>query len=361
MLSIQTPTLLLNEDICRANIRRMADKAVAQKVQFRPHFKTHQSLKVGVWFRDVGVSAITVSSLEMAAYFAADGWDDITVAFPVNIREMATINRLAEKISLNLLVVDPASIGILNQQLTAEVGYFIKIDSGYHRTGLEPHETTLIDSILTRAGPYLRFRGFLTHAGHTYGASSAAEALALHRESRHRMQPLRRRYVKEYPQLIISVGDTPGCSLAADFADIDEIRPGNFVFYDVMQYQLGSCKLSDIAVALAVPVVALHPQRHQIVVYGGGVHLSKEWIPATDGLRNYGLVCRLDARGWSSALDGTLVCSLSQEHGCITASLQVISSLHVGDLVAVLPIHSCMTAQCMGGYTTLRGKVIDHG
>lgn len=360
MNHIIEPTLLLNEAICKANINRMTEKARRCGVQFRPHFKTHQSQHIAGWMRDAGVTAITVSSLSMAAYFAASGWDDITVAFPVNIREMQRINQLAEHIKLNLLIVDPVTVDLLNQQLTSEVGFFIKIDSGYHRTGLEPHETAAIHRILHSAGPNLQFRGFLTHAGHTYHASSPQEALALHQESRARMQPLRARYSQEYPHLIISVGDTPGCSLADDFADVDEVRPGNFVFFDVMQHFLGACRTADIAVALAAPVVAVHPQRDQIVVYGGGVHLSKEYVLGNDGLRCYGLVCRLDASGWSAPIANARMSSLSQEHGTITAPADVVAEIQVGDLLAILPVHSCMTAQCMRQYRSLDGEVIDH-
>ena len=60
----------------------MVDRAAAADVDFRPHFKTHRSREVGRWFRDFGVAAITVSSVDMAQYFSNDGWDDITIAFP---------------------------------------------------------------------------------------------------------------------------------------------------------------------------------------------------------------------------------------------------------------------------------------
>jgi D-serine deaminase-like pyridoxal phosphate-dependent protein len=70
---------------------------IAQKhsLAFRPHFKTHQSLELGNWFKDYGVTQITVSSLEMAEYFATQ-WNDITVAFPVNVLEINRINSLAK-------------------------------------------------------------------------------------------------------------------------------------------------------------------------------------------------------------------------------------------------------------------------
>src|SRR5690606_15145605 len=64
--SIAVPTLLLDETRARRNIERMAAAARFGEVRFRPHFKTHQAAGVGVWFRQAGVRAITVSSVAMA-------------------------------------------------------------------------------------------------------------------------------------------------------------------------------------------------------------------------------------------------------------------------------------------------------
>ena len=61
-IDIQKPTLVLNEERARANITRMAEKARANGVRLRPHFKTHQSAAIGDWFEAAGVRCITVSS-----------------------------------------------------------------------------------------------------------------------------------------------------------------------------------------------------------------------------------------------------------------------------------------------------------
>ena len=60
---IVRPTMLLDERRVHANIGRMAQKARANGVRFRPHFKTHQSERIGEWSRSEGVTAITVSSV----------------------------------------------------------------------------------------------------------------------------------------------------------------------------------------------------------------------------------------------------------------------------------------------------------
>ncbi len=68
----------------------------------------------------------------------------------------------------------------------------------------------------------------------------------------------------------------------------------------------------------------------------------------------------MDDNGWGPPVDGAYVGSLSQEHGVISAPRDLIERIEIGDLLGVLPVHSCLTANLMGGYTTLDGNLIDH-
>lgn len=357
-MNIQEPTLLLDTERCRANIKMMSEKATQSNTNFRPHCKTHQSLEIGRWFKEHGVTGITVSSLQMAEYFAAE-WDDITVAFPVNILEIERINLLAQKIQLNVLVEDPSNLRFLQQQLRASVGYFIKIDVGYQRTGLRPDQHNQIDALLTFATEsMLAFKGFLAHAGHTYRCRTHAEILNIHQDSLAIMQALKQHYLPKFPDHIISLGDTPSCSIAADFTGIDEVRPGNFVFYDLTQARIGSNVSAQIAVAMACPVVALHPERNEVILYGGGVHFSKDRLEQEPEGNVFGRVVRQEGSGWGAVVPELYLRSLSQEHGILTGPAEEISSYKIGDLVLVLPVHSCMTADAMQQYLTLEGRWI---
>jgi len=359
MKTIDIPTLILDEKKCRRNIRRMAEKARKHKLKFRPHFKTHQSLEIGRWFKEEGVEAITVSSLLMAEYFAPE-WEDITVAFPVNLREMDRLNALAGKIKLNVLIESAEAVSLLNEKLTAPVGFFIKIDVGSHRTGLQPDDYTTINEILrlSSTGSLLQFKGFLSHAGHTYHAKSKEEILNIHQQELRQMQTLKEHYVNQWPELLLSVGDTPSCSIADDFSGMDEIRPGNFVFYDVMQSQLEVCEPEDIAVAVACPVAARHPERNEIVVYGGAVHLSKDRLQQWPEGDIYGFVALPENNGWGKLINDLSVTRLSQEHGIVSVPEQFFQEIHIGDLLFILPVHSCLTADMYCSYTATNGRKI---
>ena len=126
-----------------------------------------------------------------------------------------------------------------------------------------------------------------------------------------------------------------------------------------MQFALGSCTLQDIAVALVCPVVALHHNRMQAVIYGGAVHLSKEsTLLPPDPQVIFGLAVRWNGNKWDSRELLGKVSSLSQEHGIISLT-QAGCNLKPGDLVAILPVHSCLTAHLMRRYLTLAGSIIE--
>jgi len=351
-LEITKPTLVVDKDKVMRNLERMRRKISASpgNIRFRPHFKTHQSVKVGQWFREAGITAIAVSSLDMADYFAENGWTDITVAVLINRLQIDQINRLARQINLNVLVDTPEAATFLEKHLDASVGVYIKIDTGYHRTGVGWEQRDLLHTVAETVSQSskLKLKGILTHAGHTYDADCAAEIRQVYRETVSKLQ-----YVQDYltsrgfKDLEISYGDTPACSIMEEFTGIDELRPGNFIYYDVMQLELDACREEDLAAAVFCPVIACYPQRHEFVIYGGAVHLSKEGLTDEAGTY-YGLVAQpLSAHTWGASWPDTHVAHLSQEHGVIKTTAYQLKKICVGDLVAVLPIHSCLTANLL--------------
>lgn len=360
MLKIESPTLVLNEDICRKNIKKMADKAADNNLIFRPHFKTAQSIKIGEWFKEAGVEKITVSSLQMAEYFANAGWMDITVAFPINILEIQRINKLNHCCSdLQLLIDEGTPIKFLDQNLYKPLNVCIKIDSGAGRTGFCTKDENGITKALCEIqnSKNLNFIGFLTHAGQSYHCRSTSEIIEVHNVTTTMMIALKNKYLSIYPHLMLSVGDTPTCVIAENWEGIDEIRPGNFTFFDLMQWQIGSCSLDDIAVEMLCPVVAKHQSRKELIIYGGAVHFSKDFIVIGE-TKNFGLVYKFGA--YKKISETNYVSALSQEHGIVRCTDSFFQNIEVGDILCVLPVHSCLTADSIGFYKDKNAKYYDH-
>ena len=359
LAQITSPTLVLSERITRNNLQRMAIKAKTHGKKLVPHWKTSQSKEVGRWAREYGITEITCSSIKMAEYLSQEGWERIHIAFPFNVRELPRLNQLALQQRMSVQVVNPVTATLLARELRAPIDFFIEIDAGYGRTGVQFSDTATIDSILSIASgcSHLQFRGFYLHPGHTYYGK---DYFKIHQESRDALKSLKDRYNILYPKLLTRLGDTPGCAVVEDFGEVDELGPGNFVFFDLMQVALGSCRKEDIALCLAVPVVDIQHSRKEILIHGGGVHLAKDVLVQADGSKNFGEVVLLHDQGWTIPKHYSYVKSISQEHGIIQASEELLASVQVGDLLGILPVHSCMTADCMGFYLGLDGKIIDH-
>ena len=345
MAAIIKPTLIVDKTICKKNIQFMVDKTKRNNLVFRPHFKTHQSYKIADLYSNLGVDKITVSSISMANTFAKKGWNNITVAFPCNVLEIKSINNLAKKNQLNLVVESIETIHFLQKKLASKVGVFIKINSGYNRAGIAIEDSQQIEDLVTEvhANKMLNFIGFLLHFGNTYQAKNQQDVISIYNLSKNKLESLK----EKFPKAAISIGDTPSCSIVDDFEGIDEIRPGNFVYYDATQLQIESCKIEQIAVIMACPVVAINSNRNEVIIYGGAVHFSKEQLNSKGIGQNFGLMVEKDDNGYWQLVPKSFIKNLSQEHGIVKVSNDIINKLKLGDLLYFIPVHSCLTANLM--------------
>ncbi len=218
--SIHKPTLLLDEIKARKNLALMSQKILSQGLQFRPHFKTHQSAEIGEWFREIGIKKITVSSIEMAIYFADHGWDDIFIAFPVNILQIEEIIELSKRIHLSLLFEDISTVSFLDENISCQISGWIKIDTGANRCGLKTNQFEKIAKLASELvkSKKIIFRGLVTHAGHSYQFKTHEEICTVYDESVKKLLVIKDQLNQlGFSHLAISVGDTPSSRLVNRF------------------------------------------------------------------------------------------------------------------------------------------------
>ncbi len=355
-MQIDSPTLLINKSILERNLLSMKQKADKYRLDLRPHMKTAQLIEVAEMAKNIGISKITVSSASMAQYFANAGYLDICIAFPLNILEIEEILALSKKIKLSLIIDQVQTAEILATKVTEKLDLWIEITTTANRSGIYFKETAIISNILEIIKPNtnIKFSGFLTHAGHTYAAKDATEILQLHKQEIEIFSALKKTFSDYSPK--ISIGDTPSATLSDNFEGIDEIRPGNFMYYDLMQEALGVCSLENIASAVAIPVVSVYNERREALVYGGAVHLSKEFIMHEEK-KIFGKLYKLNKnKQWDTTNEIGYVKSISQEHGII--ALNPGKEIEQGEILAILPVHSCLTANLMCGINCKEKKYI---
>jgi len=253
----------------RDNCNRMREKARASGVIFRPHVKTHKTVEGARMQHGGGFGPITVSTLAEAEFFAAGGFRDITYAMPIAPEKLWRAAELASRIDrLNLLIDSEPALRAMEER-GHPFDVFLKIDCGYHRAGVSPDSP---DSVaLARAmlqSPVIRFQGLLTHAGHSYNARNIDDVRRIAAEESACLTRFRA-LDEELSPLIRSVGSTPTASVVKSFTEVDEVRPGNYVFYDAFQTSIGSCNIDDVAVSVLATVVGSYPERRSAIVDAG--------------------------------------------------------------------------------------------
>ena len=359
---VSTPCALVDLDQLERNAARVADKARRLGVRLRPHVKTHKCVEAARIQTDLHFGGLTVSTLAEAQAFASAGFTDITYAVPIAPQKIAEAAALNEEIdSLNLLVDHPDTIRSIEEYARSngvELPVYLEIDCGGGRTGVDS-ESDAVESMVRRLddSDAIDFRGLLTHAGHAYRSRTRSEAFEIACEERNLLTALAaelRDHGLDVPEL--SVGATPTMRAIDDLSGVNEVRPGNYLFYDAFQAAIGSCELDEIAFSVLATVISVHPEEERAVVDAGALALSKDPGPThVDSGCGYGLPVTTDDQ---HPLPGLRITAVTQEHGVLSG--RGVEALRPGTRIRIVPNHSCLSAACFDRYHVLRGiEVVD--
>jgi D-serine deaminase-like pyridoxal phosphate-dependent protein len=227
----------------------------------------------------------------------------------------------------------------------ASFGVWIEIDSGEHRTGIEPDDPTLVAiASALNAGSHTKFMGVATHAGHSYACRTTDDIRAVAEQERQSVVNAADRLRHAgFAVPNTSMGSTPTTVYASSAVGITEFRAGVYMAGDLVQSVLNSLRVEDIAFSVLATVISTRPDWGQVVLDAGGLALSKDrGTKDTSHDYGYGLVTDLAGR---RAFGELVVSEVHQEHGEIHhVPPALFDQLRVGSKVRVLPNHVCMTA-----------------
>jgi len=370
---LETPALLVDGTRLRSNLRRMQNRADREEVALRPHIKTHKSLRIAEMQREAGARGITVATVGEAEVFGRAGFDDIRVAFPV-VSEQKHERLLAlieEGVEISFLVDTEEGVrraAGMYADAGVDVPVLIKVDVGYGRVGVPWDDPALVEFAGRVASePGLDLVGILTHAGHSYHGPEEGERRgeALRRYAdleRDRMLEVASRLVDgglKGKTFEISVGSTPTATAFTNRRkgpfSVTEIRPGTYVFFDITQTALGSCRLDECAATVLATVVSRREED------GGGVRCildaGKKILTAEKrhGSRGHGLLLPTPDEG-QEPIQGANFFAVSEEHGWVRFEGE--DGLEVGDRVQVVPNHICVVVNTQDEFHLVAGDEV---
>jgi len=357
IFDLPTPALLLDRTRLERNSARMRDKVRQFGVTLRPHVKTSKSIDVlGVLSNQTEVP-ITVSTLAEARYFFEHGVTDILYAVgiaPVKLPEVADLIRRGCKLRVILDSIEAAdAVRAFTETEGVAIEVLIEIDSDGHRAGV-----TTDGALLLEIGQRLSnsLAGVMTHAGASYDCRTQDEFVAMAEQERAlTVQAASRLRDAGLCCPIVSVGSTPTLHYARKLDGVTEVRAGVYAFGDLVQSELGTCSIDDIAIGVLASVIGHNRQHGRVLVDAGFLALSRDRgtadLPVDWG---YGAVCDPLT---GNVIEEVTVSSTNQEHGIITGRSGVIDfgRFPVGSRVLILPNHACATAAAHERYFVTDG------
>ncbi len=349
MQPLPTPSLVIDADKVRRNLRRLGEYARAHDLKLRPHTKTHKSIKLArMQLNEGGAMGLTVAKAGEAQVMAEAG-DDILVAYPIadaaRATMLATLAR-TKKIRVGVDSLTAAqTLAAAARAAGSTIGLLVDIDVGLHRTGVQGPQAALklaqeIDKLSHAAGPLevappvrapapVRLDGIMYYPGFIWSRpETQAEALRGVDAILGETIDLWKKQGLAAP--IVTGGSTPSAFQSHLVTRGTEIRPGTYIFYDLNSVRGGYCTFDDVAATIECTVVS-DAVPGQVVIDAGSKTLSSD--------RN--AVAPDSGHGHIIQYPQAKITKLTEEHGQVDLSA-CDRAPKVGERVTVIPNHICV-------------------
>ncbi|HMM43212.1 MAG TPA: alanine racemase [Thermomicrobiales bacterium] len=349
---LDTPALVVHDEILQRNLHRMADYAATKGIALRPHFKTHKTAAVAEQQKALGASGITCAKLGEAEALADAGvYDDFFIANQiVGPHKLKRLVALMDRAKVRV-AVDTADVASGLDGAMAAAGktldVVIELNTGQDRAGVKPGAEALALAETIRAEmPHLRVVGLMTHEGHvnnTEGIEGMTDtALAAGHDIIETAELLREH---GFDISVVSVGSTPAAFTTTTVEGVSEMRPGTYVFNDRAYLRFGLSP-DDCALRILTTVTS-RPAPDRAIVDAGSKTLTSDMAKGAEG---HGLIVDYPE---------AVIARISEEHGVVELP-ESARGLKVGDKVEIIPNHVCPTVNLQDEmYLVRNGEVVE--
>ena len=343
---VPSPSLLVYADRAEANIRRTI--AIADGTdRLRPHMKTHKMPELIRLHLGHGITKFKCATIAEAEMTATAGANDILLAYqPVgpNVQRLLQLQRQFHPTHFSCIADDAAAICALSAAAEADgttIEVLLDIDSGQHRSGVEPGPKAVELYRLIASSPGLIPGGLHAYDGHLHDTDIAVRTRRCN-ESFAPVEALRKELTAVGLPVPRSVaGGTPTFPIHAKRGDV-ECSPGTYIFWD-FGYGDGLPDLDYQIAALVLTRVVSKPGGNRLCLDLGHKAVAPE--SPQPRVRLLGLE------------DATILMQ-NEEHLVIETPLA--AEIQVGDAFYGIPRHICPTVALHSQAVVIRdGKAVE--
>ncbi len=346
---LDTPAILIELEIMERNLARTAEYGREHGLRVRPHTKTHKIPALGRRQLELGAAGLSVAKTTEADVMLSSGVKDLLVAYPVvGHAKLARLTELARKIQVTVAVDSLAAARPISDAARAagvEISLLTEMDVGLHRVGVQPGaELEALAAGVARL-PHIRWRGVAFYPGHIKDLEETGrkQLETLRQTVRGAVQGLK---AKGLTPEIVSGGSTPLQWESHTIAEMNEIRPGTYIFNDRNTVLSGACGKADCAATILATVVSVAPGR--IITDGGSKTFSSDRTSSSEV--TFGEVVGHEKIRFHK---------MNEEHGFLDLNGDT-TEFAVGDRLRIVPNHICVAMNLHETVYGIRGDEVEH-
>ena len=272
---------------------------------------------------------------------ANGGIDDIFIAYPlIGPGKITRATGLAKKIKRLILAVDSfegaSALSAEAQAKNIEFEIRLEVNTGAKRTGVHPESGVVLAEKINEL-PGLRLTGLFTFKGMIHDERPTTDSKQAALEECTMLAEMAKNLKSRGIQIRdLSAGATPTSAACAELAGkglVTEIRPGTYVFNDMMCLLQKACEPADIAARILATVVST-PFPEYAVIDGGS-----KTFPTDTALNTPPFYVHSFA--YVSGKENLRLDRVNEEHGMLRSESGGPTGLKIGDVLELIPSHIC--------------------
>ena len=339
-ITLNTPSLLIDKSVLLKNIKTMSDYTIKNKINLRPHAKSHKISEIAKMQIKHGAIGICVATLYEAEVMSKNNIENILITTPIT--NLNSENKLCKliKSSKNIMLIIDSIYGLkflekIAIKIKKKINILVDCDimgigtNKIRRTGAKSIKEIVNLASLININEHLNYMGITAYAGDVQHINNYNER-KIETTIRHNyLNKVINKLKKENlsPQ-IISGGGTGSYDIDTKSKLFTELQTGSYIFNDVEYDNVNTYKSN------------INPFKSGLFIASSIISIIDDYNYIVDaGLKAFSTDSKYLPKPMGSLPKNSKYTFMGDEHGKITLPRESNKKLNYGEIIIIQPSH----------------------
>jgi len=339
-ITLNTPSLLIDKSVLLKNIITMSDYTIKNKINLRPHAKSHKISEIAKMQIKHGAIGICVATLYEAEVMSKNNIENILITTPItNLNSESKLCKLIKSSKTIMLIIDSIyGLKFLEKiaiKIKKKINILVDCDimgigtNKIRRTGAKSIKEIINLASLININENLNYMGITAYAGDVQHINNYNER-KIETTIRHNyLNKIINKLKKENlsPQ-IISGGGTGSYDIDTKSKLFTELQTGSYIFNDVEYDNVNTYKSNT------------NPFKSGLFIASSIISIIDDYNYIVDaGLKAFSTDSKYLPKPMGSLPKNSKYTFMGDEHGKITLPRESNKKLNYGEIIIIQPSH----------------------